>query len=78
MADDRLGPITFNCVPLAMSREDALNYTGLSEASFRQLEREGKVKGRLLGKNGRIIYLTAQMDRAIAELFDDYVGGIEF
>jgi len=56
-------------VPLTMSREQSLEYTGLSRKLFVQLEKAGSLTGRRYGPNGAVIFQTAQLQQVVANLF---------
>jgi len=58
-----------NFAPLAMNRETALAYTGLAPKMFDQMETEGSIRGKRLGRNGEMIYPRDQLDQIIVRLF---------
>jgi hypothetical protein len=65
-------------LPLAMGRRAALAYMGISEKVFRQAERERRIRGRPDGRNGAIVFRTADLQRFVAHLFEDPGENVEF
>jgi hypothetical protein len=72
-----------NFPPLAMNRETALAYTGLAPKLFDQIERQGGLAGKKLGRNGEKIYPRDQLEQIIQGVFvaanldlDDEIAGL--
>lgn len=67
--------------PAAMSREMALSYTGVAAEQLKDWERRGLVRFRPRGPRGQMIAPRADLDAALATLFEgmaEHDGPIEF
>ncbi|MGI4947578.1 MAG: hypothetical protein ACRYHC_02630 [Janthinobacterium lividum] len=69
--------IVFAAAPLTYNRPDALRYTGLSDKLFGQLERNGQLTGRRIGRNGELIFLREQLDAVTSKLFGAVTTSID-
>lgn len=55
--------------PAAMNRDEALEYTRLAGKLFGQLERNGSLTGKRIGRNGEVVFLREQLDAVTRRLF---------
>ncbi|MDO7841114.1 hypothetical protein [Sphingomonas immobilis] len=61
--------IVFAAPPLTFNRRAALTYTGIADKLFAQLEDNGALTGRPIGRNGERVYLREQLDEVTIKLF---------
>jgi hypothetical protein len=64
-------PVVFSAPPLAFNRAEALGFTRLSEKLFKQLEDNGSIVGKRLGRNGEVIYARDQLEAVHRRLFGE-------
>lgn len=70
--------VAVKILPLAMSRETALQYTGLSKRFFAQAEREQKIRGRPVGRKGAMMFQTADLQKLVQSVFGDPEAGLDW
>jgi hypothetical protein len=63
--------------PAALTWEDALQYTSLSEAELRRGVRRGIVRFKCVGRRGGRVAARDQLDRLIADVFEPEPVGVE-
>lgn len=56
--------------PAAMTRDEALAYTRVSEGQMREWQRRGTVTFRARGPRGAMLALRSDLDLALRDLFD--------
>jgi hypothetical protein len=62
-------PIIVQAEPVALDRAEALTFTRLAPKMFDQLEAAGRIKGKRMGRNGAMIYRTAELRQVVDQLF---------
>jgi hypothetical protein len=59
--------------PLTVNRDSALMMTGFAPKLFDQFERDGRIKGKRVGRRGEMMYLTAELRDVVLAVYG--VGG---
>lgn len=66
---DKDQPVQFAIMPLTLNRRAALDFTGIAPKLFDELVRQRSITGRKIGRNGQTIYLRAELERVVRDLF---------
>lgn len=61
--------VMFAIQPLTLNRADALQFTGISGKLFDELERNGSLVPKPVGKSGQKLYYREQLEAVTARLF---------
>ena len=69
--------VTTGAWPAALTWQDALTYTSLSEVELRRGVRRGLVRFRCVGRRGSRVAPREQLDRLIAAVFGPEPSGVE-